>query len=127
MIAAKSKKAVGHEYVMFSETNETLLAFCVSSLQLCMKFPPARSANNKLSAYLLPKTPRNLIPVHLSALTLLCSSTLPGKHLRACTPTLVFLLKAIINHLPFVSRLSAYFANVFSLHDPGFRVERGLL
>ncbi|MEQ2171244.1 hypothetical protein GOODEAATRI_008687 [Goodea atripinnis] len=60
------------------------------------------------------QAPHSCASLSTDALTLFY--TLPEKHLRVCAPLLVFLLKAIINHLPFVSQLSAYFPNVFSLH-----------
>lgn len=61
-----------------------------------------------LPAYLLPNTSRLLIPPRLSTPPLSSSSTLCQRSTwGACTPRQVFLLKAIINHLPFVSRPSA--------------------
>lgn len=87
-----------------------------------------KRATNIFFAYPLAKdsqAPHSSASLSTDSLILLY--TQPEQHLRACTPPLVFLLKAIINHLPFVSRLSAYFANVFSLLDHSCGVERGLL
>lgn len=96
--------------------------------QLSPKSPPAKEHYQHLLC--LPTAKDSQAPhssASLSTDSLILVYTLPEKHLRACTPPQVFLLKAIINHLPFVSRLSTYFANVFSLSHPGFRVERRLL
>lgn len=69
--------------------------------------------------------PHSSLSLSTDSLILLC--TLLEKNLRVCSPPQVFLLKAIINHLPFVSQLSAYFTNVFSLFCSGLRVQRGLV
>lgn len=69
--------------------------------------------------------PHSSVSLSTDSLILVC--TLLEKNLRVCTPPQVFLLKAIINHLPFVSQLSAYFTNVFSLFCSGLRVQRGLV
>lgn len=69
--------------------------------------------------------PHSSVSLSTDSLILVC--TLLAKNLRVCTPPQVFLLKAIINHLPFVSQLSAYFTNVFSLFCSGLRVQRGLV
>lgn len=69
--------------------------------------------------------PHSSVSLSTDSLILVC--TLLEKNLSVYTPPQVFSLKAIINHLPFVSQLSAYFTNVFSLFCSGLRVQRGLV
>lgn len=112
-----------HEYTMLKKTTEIPSPFPQLSMQPHLR---GEVPTPSLPSYTAKDSLAPHSSASLSTDSLILLYALPEKHLRACTPLQVFLLKAIINHLPFVSRLSAYFANAFSLFHPGFRVERGL-